>query len=236
MILVGIGAASIFMVTKIPPIEEDNGWKESLFWLKDNTPPNAKMFNWWDQGHWVSYFAERAVLTDNRNISGEANTAFANFIISENEEEAFKIVKEFNSDYLIVNSDHLSSLNSLGLYAYNTTNAGDPRITKYFGTAFNCNEQTDQLTGQKTFSCGPNNLNEAQINTIPTKWVSEPNQLIDKQVPGFVYRNPDNSTIFILNPATNNSMIAKLWFNEGNLKHFEPVHENKKVKIFKIID
>lgn len=235
MLLIGIGAASIFTITKVPNIEQNDGWKETLYWIKDNTPVDAKMFNWWDQGHWISFVAERGVLTDNRNFSLEGNMAFANFIINENVDDSFALVKEFGSDYVVINSDNFFSLNTIALYAYNTINFNDPRVTRFFGVSFPCNQLVDPLTNQTKFVCGPNTLSADQMKLIPTKWLSQPNQFIDERVPGFLYKSPDNSSIFILNPASNNTVIAKLWFNSDEIKKFEEVYHNKNVKLFKII-
>ena len=238
MVLIGLGAASIFVTTKVPNIELNTGWKETLYWLKDSTPTDSKLFNWWDQGHWLTYVAERGTITDNRNLSGEANSAYGLFVIAEDEEEAYSIVKEFGSDYVILGADIVEKLGSIGLYAYNTPNGLDPRVQRLdrSGIIFECNRNADQLSGQVTYQCGGNNFSEAQMLSFPTTYLNAPNQVIDQRNLGFVYRSKDNSLLVVLNPVGNKSMAARLWFNDPNIKHFEEVFYSKQVKVFKVVD
>lgn len=230
-VLIGVAAGDFFVTRQVPSIESEPGWKETLYWLRDNTPDNSKIFNWWDDGHHVAFIAERRPLIDNRNLDLQADSDYALFILAESEDEAYNLVKKYGSDYVIVKNRLLASIGSMGVYAYNTTNFSDPRITKYSAIIFNCNKNNENV-----FSCGNNNLNETQMNSLPVQWVSQPNQLIENKVPGFVYTTQEKDYLVLFNQATNSTFGARLWFNDPSIKHFEEVYQNKQVKVFKVIN
>jgi len=234
MFLVGIAAGSFFVSQNVPSIEQNTGWKESLLWMKDNTPVDAKFFNWWDEGHWVTFIAERGVSTDNRNYTLEANSAMAKFILAEDQNEAIAIVNEYNPDYILLSEDLIGKLPSLGLYAYKTADIQDPRIGQYFSVAILCRLTGDSLSGQVNYQCGGNNLPEQEFNSLPSTWQSQPNQMIAEGVRGFVYRNEEGSKIFIMNVAANNTMIVKLFFKSPQANAFNLVYSNKEVRLFEL--
>ncbi|MFH1644067.1 MAG: STT3 domain-containing protein, partial [bacterium] len=118
MLLVGIASGTFFMTQNAPNIEYTYGWKPALNWLKENTPEDAKMFNWWDEGHWITFIGERAVIEDNRNSDLNADIDAAKFILSTDQETAYALVEKYNSDYLIFGSDLLEKQNSMVIYAY----------------------------------------------------------------------------------------------------------------------
>ncbi len=235
LMLVGVASGTFFMTQNTPNIEYTLGWKPALVWLKENTPEDAKMFNWWDEGHWITFIGERAVIEDNRNIDINADVDAAKFILSTEEEEAFKIVEKYGSDYLIFGSDMLEKMNSMTVYAYlYEPEKKAAEYGRYLGTVFYCSVSTDKLTGVNTYSCGPNTLSEEQMNSLPTKYTSVPNTMLSEKVPGFVYREKDNTRMYLFNPAANNTMITKIWFENPSITKFPIVYENAGVKIFKV--
>ncbi|MBI5553934.1 MAG: glycosyltransferase family 39 protein, partial [Candidatus Diapherotrites archaeon] len=120
LLLLGVAAGSFFVTTKVPPIEQDTGWKETLYWIRDHTPTDAKLFNWWDEGHWLAYIGERKTLLDNRNNDFIADMNVAQFVLGRNEageslteEQLYSVVKHFGSDYAVFGSDLLTKQGSL---------------------------------------------------------------------------------------------------------------------------
>ncbi|MFH1588833.1 MAG: STT3 domain-containing protein [Candidatus Diapherotrites archaeon] len=235
MLLGGVGAGIWFVHTKYPQIENPTGWKEGLYWLKDNTPKDAKIFNWWDEGHWISFIGERAVIEDNRNHDFDADADVAKFILSESEEEAKKITDKYDSDYLVFGSDLVTKQGSLQFYAYNTMNSADPRIKQTFGMEFPCRQQIDSLTGKTSYQCGGNNLSQEQMNGVSTTYLTSPNTFLNERTPAFIYKAKNNSAIYILNPVANETFIAKLWFNDPAIENYEEVFWDRQLKIFKVI-
>ncbi len=236
MLMIGLGAGTFFVTQKLPNIEITPGWKNALNWMREYTPKDAKFFNWWDEGHWITFVGERGVITDNRNLSGKPNSALALFVITDDLNKAYELVKSYGSDHVILSADLISKQGSMVLYAYDTTDFSDPRIRKYFGVGFYCGKRIDELNQQVSYLCGPNTIPEQQMNGIPTVWTPIPNTQLNDRVPAFIYREEDSSKIYIVNDGTNNSMIMRLWMNEPEaIKYFEELYSDGDVKIFKVL-
>lgn len=233
MMLVGIAAGAFFVSQNVPNIEHGDGWKETLFWINENTPEDSKFFNWWDQGHWMTFVAQRQVASDNRNASSKTNTDVATFILTPDENKARGIIREYNPDYVILGDDMIGKMNSLGIYAYNTTDLNDERLKQYFSIAMPCRKIRDSVSQRVNVQCGNNNLSLEQYNALPTKRIEEPNQTVQSQFRAFVYRNEAGTKLFMLNKAANDTMIVKLFFDTENVDGFEEIYTNKSVKIFK---
>ncbi|MFH1643919.1 MAG: hypothetical protein ABIA74_01970, partial [bacterium] len=236
MLLVGIASGTFFMTQNAPNIEYTYGWKPALNWLKENTPEDAKMFNWWDEGHWITFMGERAVIEDNRNFDLNADIDTAKFILSTDQETAYKLVEKYGSDYLIFGSDLLEKQNSMVVYAYlEEPEKKNAEIGRFFAVAMPCSTTTDKLTGITTHNCGGNILSPEQINALPTKYITQPNQLYNERLPIFIYREKDNSIIYMFNDAANETMITRIWFEDPTITKFPIVYENRGVKIFKVV-
>jgi len=235
MLLIGIASATIFVPDKVPHIANPYpDWKGALEWMQDpaNTPEDAKIFNWWDEGHWISFIGERAVSSDNRNMSFEGNRDFSLFNITSDLDEALKIAKEYDFDYVILDSDSFMKISSYGNYGYDTMDSSDPRILKFLiapHSAMLCNKSDGM------YICGSNNIPEAQMSSIPAKWTNVSNQLYENSVPLYIYRAEDNSELYITNPGINESMLARLWFHEDEaMKYFDEVYKSLGMRIFKV--
>jgi len=239
MLLIAVGAGVFFVSSKTPNIEFSSGWKESLYWMEENTPKESKFFNWWDEGHWVTFVGERGVIEDNRNNDYAADQNTARFILSRSEEEAYKIVDGYKSDYVLLSADLLTKTNSLNLYAFDTIDGNDPRIQANLDsvptTFFNCSKNLNQLTQEVTYVCGPNSFPERDFLAWPTQWRSQFNVQFDARNVVFVYRSPDNSRLYIVGPKVNSMMISKLFFNDPSIKHFDEVWSKGDVKIWKVV-
>jgi len=244
MLLIGISAATIFVPDKIPHISQPYpDWRAGLEWMQDpeNIPADAKMFNWWDYGHLITFIGERRVSSDNRNLSGESNIDFAKFVITDNLDEAIEIARKYDIDYVILSSDMFMKTGSFGNYAYDTMDSlGTPDIAKFLITprvAILCNVREDQ-PGVATHVCGNNTFSEAQMQTIPATWTDVSNQVYTRPdgitVPMYIYRAEDNSEIYFVNPATNNAMLSKLWFKKSDaMQYFEEAYAHKGIRLFK---
>ncbi len=239
MLLVGVAAAAFFVPEQFPHIEMGNPtWKKALAWMQkpENTPENSKMFNWWNNGHWISFIGERSVLIDNRNLSWDADQDFSKFVITPDVNEAAAIIKHYDSDYIILSNDMFSTMGSFGSYAYNTMNASDPRIINFYRPpyyAVPCSRTG--AAGSIQYSCGNNSLNEQQMNSIPTTWQSQAYNVTEQSVPFFLYRDADNINIYLINFALNDTTLSKVWFHHPDaMLYFEEVYGSEGIKIFKV--
>jgi len=235
MFLVGIAAGSFFVSQNVPSIEQDTGWKESLLWINENTSEDSTFFNWWDEGHWVTFIAERGVSADNRNFILKSNSDIARFMLTDSKEEAINIVNEYNPTYILLSEDLIGKMGSLGLYAYNTTDHTNPKVSRYFSVELPCQKSVDSLSGQVTVHCGGNALPEQEYLSMPFKRLEEPNQLLGDSQRVFIYRNEIGNKLFIMNKAANDSMIVRLFFNIDNEPEFDEIYSNKEVRIFKLV-
>lgn len=245
IVLIGTASATLFTQNNTPTIELDTGWKEGLQWLKENSPPDAKLFNWWDEGHWITFLAERRVITDNRNFDQYANADVGKFVLTDDFNEAVRILKKYDSDYIVLGADIFSKRNSMLLYAFyiedpSKFQGNDPRLDAVQSFDVPCGKQ--ESNGTVSFQCGGASLPEAQMNSIPLVWTNQPSAIPDNRNPIFYYRTADNARVYQLSLKQNQTIFAKIWFGEpGMAPFFEevfpnglPGYRNKELKIFKI--
>jgi len=234
ILLISIAAGSFFVSTNVPPIDQQTDWKETVFWLYDNTDVNANIFNWWDYGHWIAYFSERKVATDNTNSFLEGDSDVAMFIITDDLNKAKELLIKYEADYIPVESDYFRRFGSFAMYAHITTNTNDPRVTKYFGTVITCSSTKTEITGVINYSCGQNQIPETEFNKLPAIWQEKPNELL-QNTPVYIYRDPKNTALYILNESANNTMFTRMWFSDPELDGlFTNVYTNGSVNVFKV--
>jgi asparagine N-glycosylation enzyme membrane subunit Stt3 len=233
IVLTSIAAGTHEVFTKVPHIVEKNDWRESIFWISENTSSDAKIFNWWDYGHWITYFTERKASTDNTNSRMEGNSDFGKFILTDDFNFTKEIMKKYDSDYFIADTTYFNRYTSFGSYGFMTINYQDPRISRHLSVAFDC---AKGLLPDNTvaYKCNENIFKEEDMEKLPTTWVDNPTDIINGN-PVFIYRLEDNSKVIFLNTASNQSTFAKIWFSEENhSKLFSKVYENGDVRIYKI--
>jgi len=78
-----------------------NDWKESLEWIKSNTPKDSVVAAWWDYGYWITTMSERTTLADNATIHTERIQKIAEIFLS-NPDESWHMLKEMDTDYVLI--------------------------------------------------------------------------------------------------------------------------------------
>ncbi|GBG67744.1 hypothetical protein CBR_g872 [Chara braunii] len=76
-------------------------FRESYYWLRQNTPPDAKVMSWWDYGYQITAIANRTVIVDN-NTWNNTHIATVGTAMASPEEEAYEIMKALDVDYVLV--------------------------------------------------------------------------------------------------------------------------------------
>eukprot|EP00249_Psilotum_nudum_P012255 c23674_g1_i1 orf=682-2898(-) len=76
-------------------------FREAYFWLRQNTPPDAKVMSWWDYGYQITAMGNRTVIVDN-NTWNNTHIATVGRAMSSYEHEAFEIMQELDVDYVLV--------------------------------------------------------------------------------------------------------------------------------------
>ena len=236
ILLSSIAAGTHEVFTKKPHFVEFDDWRESIFWIVDNTSEDAKIFNWWDFGHWLTYFTQRKVSSDNTNARMEANSDFGLFVLSEDINFTKDLMRKYDSDYVIIDNKYFNRYASFGSYGYLTINFQDPRITRYVSFVSDCH--TGFLDEERAYKCGENILTETEFKEIPDTWVDFPTTVISaqgNQVPIYLYRLENPAKLVFLNENANNTTFAKIWFGEEEHKEiFSLVYENRDVRIYKV--
>ena len=78
-----------------------NDWKESLEWIKNNTPEESVIGSWWDYGYWIQTIANRSTLADNSTLIDHRIKTIAK-IFFENPDDAWKSLRQMETDYFII--------------------------------------------------------------------------------------------------------------------------------------
>ena len=76
-------------------------YREAYYWLRQNTPENAKVMSWWDYGYQIGGMADRPTLVDN-NTWNNTHIATVGKAMSSREEVSYPILKQHDVDYVLV--------------------------------------------------------------------------------------------------------------------------------------
>ncbi|EEH59053.1 glycosyltransferase family 66 protein, partial [Micromonas pusilla CCMP1545] len=75
-------------------------FRESYWWLRDNTPEDARVMSWWDYGYQINGVANRTTLADGNTWNHE-HIALLGKCLTSPEEEGYQIVRHL-ADYVLV--------------------------------------------------------------------------------------------------------------------------------------
>jgi len=89
-------------------------YREAYFWLRQNTPPDAKILSWWDYGYQMSAMANRTVLVDN-NTWNNTHIATVGRALASTEEDAYPILESLDVDYVLLIFGGLTGYSSDGM-------------------------------------------------------------------------------------------------------------------------
>jgi len=78
-----------------------NDWKDSLEWIKSNTPKDSVIAAWWDYGYWITTMSERTTLADNATLDSVQIEKIAKIFLS-SPDNAWEMLQEMGSDYVLV--------------------------------------------------------------------------------------------------------------------------------------
>ncbi|KAI3922890.1 hypothetical protein MKW98_007021 [Papaver atlanticum] len=76
-------------------------YREAYFWLRQNTPPDAKVMSWWDYGYQITAMGNRTVIVDN-NTWNNTHIATVGRAMASDEGEAYEIMRSLDVDYVLV--------------------------------------------------------------------------------------------------------------------------------------
>jgi dolichyl-diphosphooligosaccharide--protein glycosyltransferase len=76
-------------------------FREAFYWIRKNTPTDAKIFSWWDYGYQLAGFTNRTTLVDN-NTWNHTHIAQIGRIFASTEEGAYDLLDSLDVDYVLV--------------------------------------------------------------------------------------------------------------------------------------
>ncbi|XP_046560987.1 dolichyl-diphosphooligosaccharide--protein glycosyltransferase subunit STT3A [Haliotis rubra] len=76
-------------------------FREAYYWLRHNTPEDAKVMSWWDYGYQITAMANRTILVDN-NTWNNTHISRVGQAMSSTEEKAYEIMRELDVNYVLV--------------------------------------------------------------------------------------------------------------------------------------
>uniref|UniRef100_A0A8C5B145 Dolichyl-diphosphooligosaccharide--protein glycosyltransferase subunit STT3A n=1 Tax=Gadus morhua TaxID=8049 RepID=A0A8C5B145_GADMO len=76
-------------------------FREAYYWLRHNTPEDAKVMSWWDYGYQITAMANRTILVDN-NTWNNTHISRVGQAMASTEEKAYDIMRELDVSYVLV--------------------------------------------------------------------------------------------------------------------------------------
>lgn len=94
---------SVVLASKLPDGSQHiiDDYREAYYWLRQNTPRNAKVMSWWDYGYQIGGMADRPTLVDN-NTWNNTHIATVGKAMSSREEVSYPILRQHDVDYVLV--------------------------------------------------------------------------------------------------------------------------------------
>jgi dolichyl-diphosphooligosaccharide--protein glycosyltransferase len=94
---------SVVLASKNPDGSQNiiDDYREAYYWLRMNTPEDAKVMAWWDYGYQIGGMADRTTLVDN-NTWNNTHIATVGKAMCSNEDVAYKILRQHDVDYVLV--------------------------------------------------------------------------------------------------------------------------------------
>jgi len=76
-------------------------FREAYYWLRYNTPEDAKVMSWWDYGYQITSMANRTILVDN-NTWNNTHISRVGQAMASPEDKAYEIMRELDVNYVLV--------------------------------------------------------------------------------------------------------------------------------------
>jgi len=134
--------STIFALTDNPPTILNGGtlfdvttsdWNDSMYWIKNNTPPDSVIASWWDYGYWIQTKGERTSIVDNATLSHSTIEKIAKLLLS-TPDEGWKSLESMGADYFVVHvaGQRLTIDGSQNQPIYNLGGGGDESKKQWF--------------------------------------------------------------------------------------------------------
>ncbi|KAF2459921.1 putative oligosaccharyl transferase subunit [Lineolata rhizophorae] len=94
---------SVVLASRMPDGSQHiiDDYREAYYWLRQNTPDDAKVMSWWDYGYQIGGMADRPTLVDN-NTWNNTHIATVGKAMASREEVSYPIMRQHEVDYVLV--------------------------------------------------------------------------------------------------------------------------------------
>jgi len=94
---------SVVLASRLPDGSQHiiDDYREAYYWLRKNTPDDAKIMIWWDYGYQIGGMADRTTLVDN-NTWNNTHIATVGKAMSSREEVSYPLLRQHDVDYVLV--------------------------------------------------------------------------------------------------------------------------------------
>ena len=94
---------SVVLASRLPDGSQHiiDDYREAYYWLRQNTPQDAKIMSWWDYGYQIGGMADRPTLVDN-NTWNNTHIATVGKAMSSREEVSYPILQQHDVDYVLI--------------------------------------------------------------------------------------------------------------------------------------
>jgi len=94
---------SVVLASRLPDGSQHiiDDYREAYYWLRRNTPEDAKIMSWWDYGYQIGGMADRATLVDN-NTWNNTHIATVGKAMATGEDISYSILRQHDVDYVLV--------------------------------------------------------------------------------------------------------------------------------------
>jgi asparagine N-glycosylation enzyme membrane subunit Stt3 len=233
-------------------------WYEALVWLRDNTPEDAVILEWWDFGWWFHYVGEKITLLDGGYHNQIPTQDVAKFFTEPLSTEpssynSLNFLKNHSIDYVMVSPDLISKFGAMSKIAnwgakidvlpiFNLKNSyqeGSKTLLEYTGggqtilIAYSVVGEGDTATMQNLTALIKTPQGQSYV-----KDVGVGNQVVrnDKpnSIPGMIYF-AGNAVIYVPE-AVEDCVFVRLYLFDGVgfENYFEKVYDKLGMKIYKV--
>ncbi|KAK6337987.1 oligosaccharyl transferase stt3 subunit [Orbilia brochopaga] len=94
---------SVVLASRMPDGSQHiiDDFREAYYWLRKNTPYDAKVMSWWDYGYQIGGMADRTTLVDN-NTWNNTHIATVGKAMASGEAVSYEILRKHEVDYVLV--------------------------------------------------------------------------------------------------------------------------------------
>lgn len=228
-------------------------WYEAMIWLRDNTPEDAVLLEWWDFGWWFQYVAKKITLLDGGYHDQRPTQDVAVFYTTPLGDESLNFLKKYEVDYVMVSPDLISKFGAMSKIAnwgakvdvlpvFNLINSyqeGEKTLLEYSGggqtvlVAYSMAGEGDTTTLLNVTAIIKTPQGQAYVKDIGIG-----NQVIrnDKpnSIPGMIYF-AGNAVIYLPDAVEDCAFVRLYLFNGAGMEnYFEKVYDKLGMKIYEV--